>query len=235
MTTWRTIAMGVAMLIQCPCWAALDAEYAVRWEEAQGGPKSLTEIASMLGLKDYKEQMATVGFFAVKQCSVVPEGFKLIARERVFKKKKGDAPEVMLKLRGPVTPGTDPTVAWVCPLPKADKSKVEVDISWTGSDMKKSLSRSCSQEDESALKIIPKDLAPVAPKCRSEMQRFKGKDLTIERWTLGDRRIVYEVSMSGQDDGQSEQRFKKVVLQALPGIRPLSSGMTDIATQAHCP
>lgn len=235
MKHWQCIATVVGVLVQSPCWAALDAEYAVRWEEAQGGPKGLAEIASLLGLKDYKEQMATVAFFAVKQCSAVPEGFKLIARERVFKKKKGDAPEVMLKLRGPVTPGTDPTVAWVCPLPKNNKSKVEVDVSWTGSDMKKSLSRSCSQEDEFALKIIPKDLAPVAPKCRSEMQRFKGEDLTIERWTLSDGRIVYEVSMSGQDDTESEQRFKKVVLQSLPGIRPLSSGMTDIATQAHCP
>ena len=67
------------------------------------------------------------------------------------------------------------------------------------------------------------------------MKRVKGDGLTIERWTLGHGRVVYEVSMSGQDDQASEQRFKKFVLQALPGIQPLASGMTDLASQAHCP
>jgi hypothetical protein len=78
------------------------AEYAVRWDAADGGPRDLDAVAALLRLSPRKTQQARVSFLSVAQPAGLPKGYRLIGRERIFVKSDGqEKPEVMLKLRGP--------------------------------------------------------------------------------------------------------------------------------------
>jgi hypothetical protein len=106
---------------------ATDAEYAIRWSPAEGGPKTVDETLAVLGdrAKDGSDTY-TIQYFEVrKPPSDAPGGAKLILRQRV----RGAKYELTFKYRS-----TEPVVAPRCVPPKAGHPKEEVDVSLLGTD-----------------------------------------------------------------------------------------------------
>jgi len=234
----------VAMLVAPGAWA-LDAEYAVRWYAGKGGPNDLDKVVSDLALTVKKRQRAQVTYLLLTPTSPLPEGQRLIGRERVFTPvpgdkssgssgKGGEETEVMIKLRaldarhGEVPP-------WDCPMSGA-KSKQEIDVSWTPSMQTRAASSSCKVEGKSATEAIPVALKPQPDPCSpSSMVRARTKqDITVEQWTLPSGQVVLEVSMSGKDNDKSLETFRRSVVDKLKGIEPIAEGMTTLATSS-CP
>ena len=235
------VVTAAALLISPGAWA-LDAEYAIRWDPSQGGPDTLDKVVSDLGQKVKKRQQAVVTYLQVVPASPLPEGHKLIARERVFaplpgdasksaKKKDGAKREVMMKLRVPEGQ-LSAARQWVCPLMGSTQSKLESDISWPPSPQTRAVSASCKAEDRSMMETIPAALKPRPGPCAaSTMVRVKTEqDITIERWILPSGRVIVEVSLSASDDKEGIDQFRNLVVAKLNGIQPLPEGMTTLAS-----
>src|SRR4249920_1591548 len=62
--------------------AAPDAEFAVRWDPAEGGPAALDAVLNRLGLQQGAARQMVVQYFSVPQPPELPAGFAAIARER---------------------------------------------------------------------------------------------------------------------------------------------------------
>src|SRR5437899_9409296 len=124
--------------------AATHAEFSIRWDPAEGGPKTIEEVAVLLQLPDGKRKKSEVRYFSVRQPPDAVAGQStVIVRQR----SSGHATESMYKQRSVVPfSGADPLVGWECPFPaRANaKAKSEVDVGWTAEGgTKKSYSLSC--------------------------------------------------------------------------------------------
>ncbi|MBQ0942969.1 hypothetical protein KAK07_06450 [Ideonella sp. 4Y16] len=205
------------------------AEYAVRWDPAQGGPTELAAVAEALGLNPRKTQQARVGFLHLVQPTGLPSGYRLIGRERILVKGGQETPEVMLKLRGP-DPWPAAVAHWPPRLAHRAELKFEVDVSWLGHAPKRALSMSLTVDGALAVQVLPASWVVQTPPAYSQMVRHRlDNDVTAEHWQLPDGRSVFEVSMGGTDDDPSLARFVSQVVQRLNGIQPLPGGMTDLA------
>ncbi|MBQ0929031.1 hypothetical protein [Ideonella alba] len=206
-----------------------SAEYAVRWDTAQGGPTDLAAVAQRLGLNPRKTQQARVGFLRMAQPAGLPSGYRLIGRERIFVKEGQEKPEVMLKLRGP-DPWPAAVAHWPPRLAHRAELKFEVDVSWLGHAPMRALSMSLTVDDALAVQVLPASWVEHTPLAYSQMVRHRfDNDIAAEHWQLPDGRAVFEVSMGGTDDDASLARFVSQVVQPLAGIQPLPGGMTDLA------
>lgn len=209
--------------------AASDAEFAVRWDASTGGPQSLDETMVSIGMKDGKFKEAVVSYFTIAQPTTAPTLFAVIGRERVGPKER----DATFKIRG-----TEPLPAalseWNCPWTTSIAPKREVDISWTGeASPKRSISLSCTAEQTSLTAVLPGGYVATAQGCSSKMQRQKAKEITIERWSLAQGRVVFEVSMKGKDTASDLSIFKKTVVVPLlkKGVVPISSSKTELGSQ----
>jgi hypothetical protein len=225
----RHLAAASLLAACAPALADANAEFAIRWDPAEGGPQTSQEVLAALGLAPDRERDFMVRYFTVAQPDQLPEGFAAIARERT----SGDHTEATYKLRGPAPfPTSGPLHKWRCPLKGHADSKEEVDISWTGdAQPKRAYSRSCTA-DAGAAKAMPKGLKAQPLGCSAAMHRVEAGGIKVERWDLQGARQLIEVSTNGKDSAQDLEKFRQHVVAPLleRKVKPLKDSKTEMGS-----
>lgn len=207
------------------------AEYAVRWNPAEGGPKTSSAILCALddtftGDVDEYE----IRYFDVKAPADAPAHAKTILRRRV---KNGTKHELTLKYRG-----DDQLASPSCALPEPDESKSEVDVTVTSADEpRRAFSFSCTVKSKTGPIAPPPALEAHPRPCGSTMRRRETKRLKakVEEWRLPNGTTMMEVSREGHDTTEELAAFKDKIVALLldAGIRPLDASKTELGSD--CP
>lgn len=210
--------------------AAGSAEFAIRWDPAEGGPQTLEEIASALSLSPGKKSSFVVRYFSVAQPSDAPPDSLVIVRERT----SGRAIESMYKLRGSSPfPSRGAEAGWQCPLETTSKQKREVDIGWTGRNSnRRNHSLSCVA-DGRVVDLLPPRFQPRPLDCTSSVTRIRAAgNLKVEHWSLPAGRIAFEVSRNGKDSAASVEAFAHQVVRPLMnrGVKPQTESKTALGS-----
>ena len=226
----RTLVAAAAWpLLTQAAIAAAPAEFAIRWDPSEGGPRNLEEVLALLDLKSGKKKTFDVRYFSVVQPAGLPPGTRAIARERSF----GQRIEAMYKLRSDIPfPANGPLAIWRCPFEPHTKQKAEVDVGFTAEGLpKKSYSRSCDTSGTLA-KVLPNQFAAKPFGCTSRVLRLEADHVKIERWTLPRGETSFEVSWNGDDTDADLRKFITRVVTPLMArdIKPLRESKTELGS-----
>src|SRR5437868_11477612 len=226
----RTLVAAAAWpLLAHAALAADGAEFAVRWDPSEGGPRSMEEVVALLALPHGKRKAFTVRYFSVVQPTDLPPGTRAIARERSF----GQRTEAMYKLRSDVPfPASGPLAAWRCPFEPYTKHKTEIDIGFTAEGLpQKSHSRSCDAGGSLA-NVLPARFEAKPFGCSSQVLRIEADHIKIERWTLPRGELSFEVSWNGDDTDADLRTFTRRVVTPLLArdIQPLRTSKTELGS-----
>lgn len=223
-----SLAAGAASAVAGP------AEYAFRWDPAQGGPTSAVAVVAALKLQPGKSKKYVVRYFDVVQPMAVPPEYKVLGRERGAPGKKPDA---TYKVRGP-EPIPAELLAWRCPLTGASESKAEVDVGFIGaSQLKRVFSVSCTVDNAALQPALPAGYSAKAKGCSSQMERTKARstkvELKVEQWSLPKGGVVIEVSMEGSDSDVDLERFRTQVAKPLMEGKavPLEGSKSELGSE----
>jgi len=220
---------AASLLIASTCGlAGAAAEFSIRWDPAEGGPKSVKESLAALSVKHAKQDDFVVQYFTIDQPGSAPADFKAIARER----RTGNHIEATYKFRGPVPFPANPSYVWECPLKGPAASKNEVDITWTGDELpKRAYSRSCTANADMA-HAMPTAYGAKPLACTNEMRRFSDHGVTLELWELTSGKQVFEVSIKGEDSASDLKTFQERIVSPLVnrGVRPLRDSKTELGS-----
>lgn len=207
--------------------AADQAAYAIRWDPAQGGPKSTHQAFDALGLTHGDNKTYVVRRYTVPQPAAAPPGYGAVARERTS---VSDS-DATYKLRGPTPPTAALVKAWKCPLAGKAARKHEVDVGWTG-DATPRLAHSLNcTVDAPAKKAFPKKLGAVPAACTSRMDRIRKGDVKAEQWTFADGRQILEVSLGeAKDSAAALDDVRRRIVEPLltHGVQPLRDSKTEL-------
>lgn len=224
---------GATVFLLGAIWAlaavAGPAEYAVRWDPSHGGPASASEVLNYLKLQGVKTKKFNVRYFVIVQSEKLPTGYSVIGRERL----SSGQTEATYKVRGPA-PRPQELAGWMCPLSGNHESKAEIDVSWTGDAVpKRSFSLSCSVVKSTILDALPPGYSAMAKDCESKVERYKAGGLKIERWVLPEGKVVFEVSMEGEDTQADLERFETLVVKPLleQKMAPMKETKTELGGQ----
>jgi len=191
---------------------AMHAEYAIRWNPAEGGPKTVEETLEALADKSLNGLQAyTVQYFDVRRPpSDAPQGATTILRRR----STGTRYELALKYRS-----VDPLGVSKCGLPGVDRSKYEVDVSLGGrnSPATRFYSFSCEAASNTGPVAPPMELEARLSPCvsrvtRRDTQRTRSR---IEEWRLQGGGVELEVSREGTDSKADLETFEREVADPL--------------------
>lgn len=226
----KRIGLAAACLLAASAaLAAADAEFAIRWDPADGGPASIEAIAESLHLPEGKRKNFEVRYFSIKQPTDAPAGASAIARERL----SGGEMESMYKLRSPAAfPSRGPQADWRCPFQVDAKRKNEVDVGWSADGVwKKNYSRSCEADGHIA-ELLPARFMAKPLDCTSSMLRMSSGQLKIEHWSLSGGRQAFEVSANGKDSDAEREAFARRVVHPLiaRGVKPLQQSKTQLGS-----
>jgi hypothetical protein len=197
------------------------AEYAIRWNIAEGGPKTIETTLDVLSLKGAASDQYEVQYFSFTPPKDAPSGFTAILRQR----RKGKKFELTFKYRGDRTLAT-----WTCPLsPTPSEQKQEVDVSILGSEVSRAHSLSCTVESKSAPVVPPEGLAARPMTCTSKVTRVKAGDVKLEKWQFPGDITIIEVSQKGDDSPADLKKFQDDLATPLikGGIRPSAWSKTE--------
>ncbi|OUL97995.1 hypothetical protein A8M77_33830 [Variovorax sp. JS1663] len=231
--------MAASLLVAACAAQASDppgAEYAIRWDPAEGGPSSAAQTFAKLEVTADKKGDYEVGYRRPSAPPPgLPEGFAPIVRERWKTGPNKKEYELTYKQRGPSPSPATPTLdQWPCPVGKTKDRKDEVDVSFRSlNDAARAYSRSCTVESKTAPPPVPAALKAPPAKCTSTMTRLKRGELTVEEWHLRSGRTLIEVSRSGAATDQDFASFQADVARKLietHGIKPLQASMTELAS-----
>lgn len=221
----------------------LPLEIAIRWDPADGGPRSAEETWAALEWAASERSEYEVRYFQVLQGPAPPDGFDVIGRER-----RRVAPakyEVTYKIRGALTTAlTPPLSQWMCPLGKTKDHKDETDLVYVSNDQsREAMSRSCTMDSKTGFPPLPSALTVTRNKCSNMMVRLKrsddpvvGVDLKVEEWRLRSGQKIIEVSVSGPRNAVNVNQFKLGVVDKLTtnhSIRPLSDSKSQLGSTCN--
>lgn len=211
-----------------------DAEYAFRWNPAEGGPLDTAAVVTVLQLEAKKAKTYVVRYFDVVQSAKLPAEYKVVGRERGA---PGEKPDATYKVRGP-EPIPAALLAWKCPLIGDSEKKAEVDIGFEGPvELKRAFSVSCTVEAADLPSTLPLGYSAKAKGCSSQMQRTKARsidaDLKIEEWSLPTGARIIEVSMEGLDSADDLKRFRTSVVELLVDAKavPLEGSKSELGSE----
>ncbi len=200
------------------------AEYAVRWDPAEGGPANAQELLSLLGASDNAGRAYEVRYFDLPRPATAPPDSIVILRQRT--REDGKA-EVRLKYRS-----THPLAeSWACPDGARFEKAQELDVSFAASaEPSRVYAYSCTL----AANAPPAFLGAVAKPCAVRMVRYEHEGDRIEEWTLAGGGVRLEVSRAASNSPKPLAKFGKLVerLRAL-GVRPLDESKTEFGSR--CP
>ena len=204
-----------------------QAEYAIRWNAGEGGPKNALEALSVLGQTKIDSDTFEVLYFDFSMPGDAPPGVTGILRQR----KKKTKYELTFKYR------SDGEIGYLgCPLSSSPKSgKVETDVTFLGADeSKRRYSSSCTVE--SLDPPIPPAALGAKPKgCISAMTRLVTGTLSVEEWHLPGGEIMIDVSSVGTDGAEEFAAFRQNVVEKFiaSGVKPLKTSKTELGSS--CP
>jgi hypothetical protein len=208
---------------------AMDAEYAIRWNPAEGGPKTVEETVEALGDESMSRlQTFTVQYFDVRTPpSDAPHGATTILRRRSI----GTRYELALKYRS-----VDPLGVSKCALPGVDRSKYEVDVSLgeRNTPARRFYSFSCEVASDAGPIAPPIELEARLLPCvsritRRDTQRTRSR---IEEWRLQGGGVELEVSREGTDSKADLETFEREVADPLlaKGIKASPGSKSEIGS-----
>jgi hypothetical protein len=202
------------------------AEYAVRWNPAEGGLATVAEVLALLGASGERGETFEVRYFDVARPAGAPAGATTILRQRTGADGRA---EIRLKYRR-----TRPLAsAWGCPAGAPYRAVEEVDIGFGGADAP---SRVYSYACTLAAAEPPAELHAVAKKCASRVTRFevgstRAEAYKVEEWKLPDGGIRLEVSRTAPNDVDELARFAGLVSKLRErGVRPLDESKTEMGS-----
>jgi len=223
--SWRVgvagaLALGCIVAPMAAAWAAQgSAEYAMRWDPAQGGPQSAEDTLLGLGLHAGKRSVFEVQYFDVIAPADAPPGFESIMRKR----SNGHVAQLTFKVRGASAwPRDLPWKQWNCPLPRPHERKEEADIVFLAADqVSRAHSRSCSHTSTRLDVEVPALLQPRPSGCNSRMTRLQAGKLKVEQWRMADGSTLLEVSRIGDDSAEASADFRDQVVKPLLALHAL--------------
>ena len=225
------IAAAVLLWLANAAQAATPAEFAIRWDTAAGGPRSIEEAAALLGLGVGKRKSFEVRYFSVEQPADAKDRSALIVRQR----SSGRSVESMVKQRSAdAFSAGDPLAGWQCPFPARAKakSKSEVDVGWTVEGLtKKSYSLSCQAAGEVEA-LLPARFMAKPFGCVSHVERAQAQGIKIEHWRLPRGADSIEVSWNGEDTAADLEKFASRVVRPLMahGVKPMGESKTALGS-----
>lgn len=234
---WKVAWRGLALLALGPSIAvAADAEYALRWVAAAGGPATAVDVAKLLGLSKTAATDFRVSYHMVERPSDAPAGFEPILRVRSRISKSGERrTETTFKYRGGASPPQVALHAWKCPLKQEEKRKDELDVSVVSTTQaNRKFSRSCTAKGL-LTEVVAKELKTKPRSCVNDVTQVEAKgalELDIEEWRVKGG-VVLEVSAKGEATELALQDYIKQVVTPLvkAGVTPIDRSMTEIGSQ----
>lgn len=217
----------LAQLTASPSPSA-SAEYAIRWNVNEGGPKTAVDTLTVLGQTQTDSDNYEVQYFDFTSPAGVPTGVTTILRQRK-KKKKFD---LTFKYRS-----ESPLAKLGCPISdNPSEIKDEVDVTILGAtDSKRVNSHSCTVESADVPVSIPPALAAKPAPCTSTMTRLKAGTLKIEEWHLPGGAIMVEVSRNGTTSASDLASFQHDVVNKLiaAGVKPSGASKTELGSSCQ--
>ncbi len=207
----------------------LRAEYAVRWNPAEGGLATAEEVLALLGAAGARGETFEVRYFDLARPANAPSGATVILRRRTGEDGRA---EIRLKYRR----ARPLASAWECPAGAPYRPAEEVDIGFGGAEAP---SRVYSYGCTLAAAEPPAGLHAVPKKCASRVTRYEvGSSRTeaykVEEWGLPDGGIRLEVSRTAPNDVDELARFAGLVSRLRErGVRPLDDSKTEMGSR--CP
>jgi hypothetical protein len=202
-----------------------SAEYAIRWNARDGGPKSGDEVLLVLGGRARRTSLFDVSYYDVPSAPTAPPGFATILRRRVD---GAGASDLTWKLRGDRA-----LAAWTCPFENSLQSKVEVDVAFSGADtVTRTYSYSCASASP---ETAASSLAASLKACTAAVKRWEAGRLKIEEWRLPGDVLMIEVSGNGANTRVAMEHFRKRVAAPLfaAGIVPSTQSKTELGSRCQ--
>ncbi len=201
------------------------AEYAIRWNPAEGGPATAQSAIVLLDMKRPQVSAYRVEYYDVPATTATPAGFSVSLRRRTAASGRGD---LTWKLRG------DHALRdWACPLKDARQSKAEVDVAFAA---REAVDRAYSYSCTSARSLDPQPgiAASVRP-CVADVRRWEKAGLKVEEWRFAGERRVIEVSRGGSNDADAVAAFRAQVVAPLinAGIVPSVESKTELGSRCE--
>jgi len=205
------------------------AEYAVRWNPAEGGLKTADAVLDLLGSPGARGNAWEIRYFDLPRPGSAPPGSAVILRRRAG---AGGDVEIRLKYRSahPLAGG------WSCPAGIAFRRESQVDVGFGRADAP---SRVYSYSCKLAARQPPAPLRATPRPCASRMVRFeagspKADGYKVEEWTLPDGTVRLEISRTASNSVDELARFADLVgrLRAR-GVAPLDESKTELG--GRCP
>jgi hypothetical protein len=228
-----SVALAGLLAARSAVCAALPAEFAVRWDPADGGPRTAQEVAAALQLEGGRQKAYQVRYFAVRQPRGAAEGRDAVAIVR--QRTSGHESESMYKLRSTLAFGPgDPLAGWRCPFPASAKarSKRSVDIGWFAEGQaRRAYSLSCVASG-AVDATVPAGLQARPLACSSRVRRVEVADIKIEQWRMPGAGTILDVSWNGADTAADLERFAARIVRPLvaKGIRPREESKTEMGS-----
>ena len=218
-------AAGAALAAEEPG----KAEYAVRWNPGEGGPKTADAVLELLGSPAARGNAWEVRYFDLPRPAGAPPGAAVILRRRAGA--DGEV-EIRLKYRSarPLAGG------WSCPAGIAFRREAQVDVGFGGADAP---SRVYSYSCKLAAPDPPAPLRATPRPCASRMVRFeagspKADGYKVEAWTLPDGTVRLEISRTAANSVDELARFSDLVARLRArGVKPLDESKTELG--GRCP
>ena len=187
--------------------AALEpekAEYAVRWNPAEGGPASGEETLTFLGAPAASPVRYEVRYYDAPPPAGSPPDSAVIVRRR---SEANAESEIRLKFRL-----DHPIAEWACPAGAGFEGKAEVDVGFGDGGASRVYSYSCvvsAAEPPPFLHAVPKN-------CVSRMDRWPAPvrgdgSYKVEAWTLPDGSKRLEISRTAKNSPKQRSRFGELV------------------------
>jgi hypothetical protein len=205
------------------------AEYAIRWNVKEGGPKTAKDTLEVLKQPLKDSDNYEVQYFNFTPPKDTPEGVTSILRQRKKGKKQY---ELTFKYR------SDHALKPLgCPLAESpDESKDEVDISILGSsESRRVYAHSCTIESENDPVQPPQALAAQPMGCTSKMTRLKTNTLKVEEWHLPGDVVMVEVSRNASTGESDLHAFQRDVVDNLlhAGVKPSERSKTELGSSCQ--
>ena len=212
-------ATGVAACVATAADAP-DAEYAVRWDPAEGGPRTAADVLRLLELGKAEVHTFEVRYYDAPVSASTPESARVILRER---ERDGDEDEILVKFRR----ATPLTADWTCPLGGRAERSAQVDVGFgPGDTIARTYSYSCELEADS----FPPSLRATPHPCSITFTRATAKKIKIETWPLPSGDSLLEVSHVARDSQKELANFQKIVARLIAaGAHPKAESKTELA------
>lgn len=201
------------------------AEYAIRWNAHEGGPKTGVDVLAVLKARTRRASTFKVDYYDLPSTTTTAPGFSAILRRRIDH--AGNA-NLTWKLRG-----NHALAGWTCPLRISGKTKVEVDVTFSGAGTgARMYSYSCTSENADT---AASGLSAKLKACTAHVTRWETGRLKVEEWQLPGNVLMLEVSGSDTNTREAMERFRTRVAVPLlaAGIVPSVNSKAELGSRCQ--